>query len=36
MLAQAAQLEDAVVSAVPLRHDVLSFPFELSLLAASW
>jgi len=31
MLAQAAHLVDAVVPAVPLRHNGLSFPFELSL-----
>jgi len=35
MLAQAAHLVDAVVLAVPLRHDVLSFPFDLSLSAAT-
>ena len=35
MFAQAAHLVDAVVPAVPLRHYVLSFPFELSLLAAT-
>jgi len=37
MLVQAAHLVDALAGAVLLRHDVLSFPFELSLLAAcSW
>ena len=35
MPAQAAHLVDAVVPSVPLRHYVLSFPFELSLLAAT-
>ena len=35
MAAQAAHLVDAVVPAVPIRQYVLSFPFELSLLAAT-
>ena len=35
MLAEVAHLVDAVVPSVPLRHDVLSSPFELSILAAS-
>jgi hypothetical protein len=34
MLAQAAHLVEVVVPTVLLRHYVLSFPFELSLLAA--
>jgi len=38
MFAHAAHLVDAVVPAVPLRHYVPSFPFELSLLVPtnSW
>jgi len=35
MLAQVAHQVDAVVPAVPLRHYELSFPFQLSLLAAT-
>jgi len=35
MLAQAADLVDAVVPAVPLRQYVVSFPFEQWLLAAT-
>jgi len=35
MLAQAAHLVDAVLPTVPLRHYVLSFPYELSLPAAT-
>ena len=35
MIEQAAHLMDAVVPAVPHRHYVLSFPFELLLLAAT-
>jgi hypothetical protein len=35
MAAQAAHLVDCVLPAVPIRQFVLSFPFELSLLAAT-
>ncbi len=35
MAAQAAQLVDCILPAVPIRQFVLSFPFELSLLAAT-
>jgi ribosomal protein S27E len=35
MAAQAAHLVDRILPAVPLRQFVLSFPFELSLLAAT-
>jgi hypothetical protein len=35
MAAQAAHLVDRVLPAVPIRQFVLSFPFELSLLAAT-
>jgi len=35
MLKQAAHLLNAVVPTLPHRHDVLSFPFERSLLAAT-
>ena len=35
MLAQAAHLVGVVVPAVPFQHYALSFPFELSLLAAT-
>src|SRR5690606_16365891 len=35
MAAQAAHLVDCILPAVPLRQFVLSFPFELSLLAAT-
>ncbi len=35
MAAQAAHLVDSILPAVPIRQFVLSFPFELSLLAAT-
>lgn len=35
MAAQAAHLVDCILPAVPIRQFVLSFPFELSLLAAT-